>query len=95
MFTVRKGRKYRATVKLTWLQQQFATPEKIAKKFQDVGFTEVVVIGKGGTREVTGLWPLTDAKAKVPPEVVPPIVEIERSDAAVSPLKPLPRRRQA
>ncbi len=71
LFTVRQGKRYRASIKLSWFQQQFATNEKIAKMFRDLGFTEVRVVGNGAIREVTGLWPLKDASADVPPEVHP------------------------
>lgn len=67
-FTVRKGRRYRATVKLTGLKR-LASNETIAGVFGKVGFAEVRVEGSGGTRYATGLWPKADATADIPPEV--------------------------
>jgi hypothetical protein len=55
-FTVRKGRRYRATIKLTGLKR-LASNETIAGVFEKVGFAEVRVEGSGGTRYATGLWP--------------------------------------
>lgn len=75
-FTVHQGRRYRATVNLSWVQQQFATNQKIAKIFKDLGFIEVKVAGAGAKREATGLWPLPDATTDVPSELHP-IDEIE------------------
>ena len=67
-FTVRKGRRYRATIKLTGLKR-LASNETVAGVFAKVGFTEIRVEGSGGTRYATGLWPKADATADVPPEV--------------------------
>lgn len=75
-FTVRQGRRYRAIVNLSWVQQQFASNQKIAKIFRDLGFIDVKVVGAGGKREATGLWPLPDATTDVPSELHP-IDEIE------------------
>ena len=67
-FTVRKGRRYRATIKLTGLKR-LASNETVAGVLAKVGFTEIRVEGSGGTRYATGLWPKADATADVPPEV--------------------------
>lgn len=67
-FTVRKGRRYRATIKLTGLKR-LASNETIAGVFGKVGFAEIRVEGSGGTRYATGLWPKADATADIPPEV--------------------------
>jgi hypothetical protein len=67
-FTVRKGRRYRATIKLTGLKR-LASNATIAGVFGKVGFAEVRVEGSGGTRYATALWPKADATADIPPEV--------------------------
>jgi hypothetical protein len=67
-FTVRKGRRYRATIKLTGLKR-LASNETIAGLLRKVGFTEVRVEGSGRTRYATALWPKADATADIPPEV--------------------------
>jgi hypothetical protein len=67
-FTVRKGRRYRATIKLTGLKR-LASNETIAGVLRQVGFAEVRVEGSGGTRVATALWSKADATADIPPEV--------------------------
>ena len=68
-FTVHKGRRYRATIKLTGLKR-LASNETIAGVLQGAGFAEVSVEGSGGTRYAEALWPKADATAEIPPEVV-------------------------
>ncbi len=79
-FTVRKGRHYRATIKLTGLKR-LASNETIAGVLRGVGFAEVAVAGSGGTRYAEALWPKADATADIPPEVVK-VEEIEAIIAA-------------
>ena len=67
-FTVRKGGRYRATIKLTGLKR-LASNATVAGVFAKVGFVEIRVEGSGGTRYATGLWPKADATADIPPEV--------------------------
>jgi hypothetical protein len=74
-FTLRKGRRYQATIALSWLEQ-IASNEMVAAPLRDAGFAEVNVSGGGAMRQATALWPLDDRTAEVPPQVVE-IVEIE------------------
>ncbi|MGH6736084.1 MAG: hypothetical protein ACRECX_08395 [Methyloceanibacter sp.] len=67
-FTVHKGKRYRATVRLG-LFQSVASNEMVADKFREVGFTDVVVTGTGRTRHTEGTWPHKDASAEIPDEV--------------------------
>jgi hypothetical protein len=57
-FTVRQGKRYRATITLGWLER-WASNEMIADKLHDAGFTDVKVEGSGGTRQAEALWPHT------------------------------------
>jgi len=66
--TVRRGRRYRATIKLTGLKR-LASNETIAGVLRTVGFAEIRVEGSGGTRFATALWPKADTTADIPPEV--------------------------
>ena len=70
-FTVRKGRRYRATIRLTGLKR-LASNETVAGVLRSAGFAEVRVEGSGGTRYAEALWPKADASADLPPEVVNP-----------------------
>jgi len=67
-FTVRKGRRYRATTQLTGLKR-LASNATVAGVLQGAGFTEVSVEGSGGTRYAEALWPKADATAVIPQEV--------------------------
>lgn len=78
-FTVRKGRRYRATIKLTGLKR-LVSNETVASVLQGAGFAEVRVDGSGGTRYATALWPKADTTADIPPEVV----KVEEIAAAIA-----------
>ncbi len=67
-FTVQQGKRYRARITLGFVQR-FATNDMVADKFRDVGFTDVVVTGSGGTRHATGSWPHETASAEIPDEI--------------------------
>ncbi|MBC8012493.1 MAG: hypothetical protein H7X74_00145 [Methyloceanibacter sp.] len=79
-FTVRKGRQYRATIRLTGLKR-LASNETIAGVLRSAGFADVRVEGSGGTRYAEALWPKADASTDIPPEIVK-IEEIEAAMAA-------------
>jgi len=68
-FTVRRGRRYRATIRLG-LFEQLADNETIAGQLRAVGFTDVTVRGRGAARTAEALWPNNDAKAPLPPQIV-------------------------
>ena len=78
-FTVRKGRRYRATIRLTGLKR-LASNETVAGVLRSAGFAEVRVEGSGGTRYAEALWPKADASADIPPEVV----KVEEIAAAIA-----------
>ena len=67
-YTVRKGKRYRARIRLGLLQS-VASNEQVADKFREAGFTEVSISGSGRDRHGTGLWPHQDASADVPDEI--------------------------
>ncbi len=68
-FTVQQGKRYRAAIKLGWLES-WASNETIAGKLRDAGFTEVVVSGSGYERTAEALWPIESATAEMPPQIV-------------------------
>jgi hypothetical protein len=67
-YTVRKGKRYRARIRLG-LFQGVASNELVADRFREVGFTDVSVSGSGRDRLGTGLWPHADATAEIPGEI--------------------------
>jgi hypothetical protein len=73
--TVHKGRRYQAQISLSFLQK-FVSNDKIARRFTESGFSEVVISGRGARRVATGLWASEDATAEVPPQVSE-IVELQ------------------
>jgi hypothetical protein len=68
VFTVRQGRRYKATISLGMLES-FAGNEIIAERLQEAGFVEVSVAGSGGMREAEALWPNSDASAELPTQI--------------------------
>jgi hypothetical protein len=68
-FTVHHGKRYRATITLNWFEQQVATNATIAGQLSQLGFTQVVVTGDGGTRQVVGLWNGPDTTAQIDPHL--------------------------
>jgi hypothetical protein len=67
-FTVRRGRRYRATIELGLLEQ-LADNETIAERLRAAGFADVAVAGSGATRTAEALWPKSDASAALPPQI--------------------------
>ena len=68
-FTVREGKRYRATLALNSVEQ-LADNALIASKFRALGFTKVHVSGTGAIRRVEGVWPRKDASALLPRQIV-------------------------
>jgi hypothetical protein len=67
-FTVRQGKRYRATITLGRLER-WASNEMIADKLHGAGFTDVKVEGSGGTRQAEALWPIPNATAEMPSQI--------------------------
>lgn len=68
IFTVRQGKRYRATVVLSWMES-FADNDTIAAKLREVGFQDVLVTGSGNTRQAEGTWPGPDQSAALDPHL--------------------------
>jgi hypothetical protein len=68
-FTVHQGKRYRATLSLNSVER-LADNASIAEKFRALGFSKVRVSGAGAIRRVEGVWPLKDASAPLPPQIV-------------------------
>jgi hypothetical protein len=69
IYTVRKGKWYIARISLSGVNR-FATNGMVAAKLEDAGFTSVAVEGSVGIRVAIGYWPLDDATAEQPGEIV-------------------------
>jgi hypothetical protein len=74
-YTVRKGRRYRATITLGLLQS-VASNDMLADIFREAGFAEVEVTGSGRERIGQALWPHDDTSADIPDEITA-VEEIE------------------
>lgn len=74
-FTVRRGRRYRATISLGLLES-LAGNELIADQLRHAGFADVAVNGSGAMRQAEGVWPNEDATAELPPQIKT-VTEIE------------------
>lgn len=68
IFTVRQGKRYKATITLNMLER-LASNDMIAGKMRNAGFTEVSVTGEGGTRTAVGLWSKPDTTADMPAQI--------------------------
>jgi hypothetical protein len=74
-FTVRRGRRYRATISLGLLES-FAGNDVIADHLQNAGFADVRVSGGGASRVAEAVWPNEDATAEMPAQIKA-VTEIE------------------
>ena len=73
-FTVKQGKRYRATITLGWLER-LAGNETIAEKLRAAGFSEVSVSGSGRTRTAEAVWTGPDASGDMPAQVTE-VIEI-------------------
>lgn len=67
-FTVRQGKRYRASISLGLLER-FATNEIIAERLRTAGFSDISVTGSGARRLAEALWPGADTSAELPKQV--------------------------
>lgn len=74
-FTVRRGRRYQATLSLGLLES-FASNDMVADRLRAAGFSEVDVEGTGASRSARALWANDDATADMPSQVLS-VTEIE------------------
>jgi hypothetical protein len=68
-FTVHRNKRYRATLRLGLLEQ-LAGNDAVAEALREAGFTNVSVEGAGATRVAEATWPLDDASAPLPSQLV-------------------------
>lgn len=68
VFTVRQGRRYRATITLGWLER-WASNEEIAEKLRAAGFSNVTVTGSGWTRVADASWLGLDTTGEMPSQI--------------------------
>jgi hypothetical protein len=67
-FTVRQGKRYRATISLGMLER-FASNDSIAERLRAAGFSDISVTGSGSRRLAEALWPSADASAELPKQI--------------------------
>lgn len=67
-YTIEKGRRYRATIKLGMLQS-LASNDMVAGHLTEAGFTDVTVTGSGSTRIATALWEKDTVTGPIPDEI--------------------------
>ena len=68
-FTLRQGKRYRATIVLHGLEQ-LASDASLTEKFVGYGFTNVQVVGSGGTRTGEGTWSRPDVPGQIDSHIV-------------------------
>jgi hypothetical protein len=69
IFTVKKGKRYRAHVHLG-LFEQIVSDDSLRGKFIDAGFSNVSVVGEGRERWAFGTWSSADASAELPEQII-------------------------
>ena len=74
-FAVHRNKRYRATVELGE-HEQHASNAVVADMLAAAGFTNIAVEGAGARRFAEATWPLEDATALLPREIVS-VSEIE------------------
>jgi hypothetical protein len=67
-FTVRRGKRYRASIRLGFFEQ-LAGNATIAERLSEAGFANVRVWGTGPERTAEALWPDADQSAALPPQI--------------------------
>jgi hypothetical protein len=73
-FTLRQGKRYRATIALKGIER-WAGNDTIAERLRTAGFADVVVSGMGDKRTAEAAWPGPDATGEMPAQVAD-VVEI-------------------
>jgi hypothetical protein len=68
-FTLRKDRRYRATLRLNGFEQ-FAGNDIVQDKLTVVGFKDVTVTGSGATRDAEGTWTKPDITGEIDSHVI-------------------------
>ena len=76
-FTVRQGRRYRASISLNAFEK-FASNDQIASMFSQYGFTEVVITGTGTRRQGEGTWAGPDTTVQLDPHLTD-VVELSEA----------------
>jgi len=74
-FKVKKGKKYKAKIKLGWIES-FVGNGMLGDKFRFIGFVDVAVRGSGSERTAEGRWMRDTAVTELPPQVME-MVEID------------------
>jgi transketolase N-terminal domain/subunit len=67
-FTVRQGRRYRATISLGMLER-LASNDMIAERLRAAGFSDVTVTGSGADRIAEAVWSNPDTSADMPKQI--------------------------
>jgi hypothetical protein len=69
MYTVHRGRRYRATLALGFFEQ-LAPNSEIEARLRNYGFADVHATGSGSVRQAVALWPGPDTTAALDPHIV-------------------------
>jgi hypothetical protein len=73
-FTMRQGKRYRATITLGGIER-WASNDMIAGRLREAGFSDVAVSGMGTTRTAEAVWAGADTSGEMPAQVTE-VVEI-------------------
>ena len=67
-FTVRKGKRYRAEIRLNFIEA-VASNDRIAEELRKLGLVDVMVSGSGRDRIAEGTWSSAAATTEVPDRI--------------------------
>ena len=68
-FTVGEGKRYKAKIRLDFIEATVASNARIAEEIRNVGFVDVTVTGSGRERVAEGPWPSADTSADLPDRI--------------------------
>ncbi len=77
LYTVHKGKRYRAELHLSWMESSFVSNEQLAQKFMQLGFSDVDIVGHGQRRFATGTWAYDDYSVPITDEHVYAVAELD------------------
>jgi hypothetical protein len=68
-FTLRQHKRYRAEIRLSFVEAAVASEARIVEELSKLGWIDVTVSGSGRDRVAEGTWPSTDVTVDLPDRI--------------------------